>query len=101
VHEYYTYILASHSRRLYVGVTNDLVKRLWEHRSATTGFAFRYRITRLVHFEMYSHVINAIQREKQIKGWLRWKKIALVEVNNPTWDDLAAGWFDQPNGKST
>ena len=93
---YFTYILASHSRRLYVGMTNDLVKRLWEHRSATTGFTASYRTTRLVYFETHPNPMNAIAREKQIKGWLRSKKIALVEITNPLWEDLAAGWFDQP-----
>ena len=59
--------------RLYVGITNNLVKRLYEHRSATTGFVLRYKVTRLVYFEVHQHPINAISREKQIKGWLRSK----------------------------
>ena len=94
--EYFTYILASHSKRIYVGMTNDLVKRLWEHRSSATGFVGSYRTTRLVYFETHPNPMNAITREKQIKGWLRSKKVALIETANPLWEDLAAGWFDQP-----
>jgi putative endonuclease len=97
---YFTYILASHSKRLYVGMTNDLVRRLWEHRAATIGFVARYRTTQLVYFESHLNPINAIAREKQMKGWLRSKKVALIEQTNPLWEDLAAGWFDQPRSKS-
>ena len=94
--QYYTYILASHSRRLYVGMTNDLVKRMYYHRSATDSFAKRYRTLRLVYFEVHRHPMNAITREKRIKRWLRSKKIALIEATNPAWDDLAEGWLDPP-----
>ena len=94
--EYFTYILASHSRRLYTGMTKDLLKRVWEHRKCPTGFAAKHRTIRLVYFETHPNPMNAITREKQIKGWLRSKKIALIETANPLWEDLATGWFDQP-----
>jgi len=98
--QYHTYILASHSKRLYTGMTNDLVKRLWEHRTSTTGFVARYRTVRLVYYETHPNPINAIAREKQIKGWLRSKKVALIETANPLWEDLAAGWFAWPRCQS-
>jgi putative endonuclease len=91
---YYVYILSSRSRTLYTGVTNNLMRRLREHREGlVAGFTSRYRIHRLVYFERYGSVFRAIAREKEIKGWLRAKKIALIEEHNPTWNDLAAGWF--------
>jgi putative endonuclease len=91
---FYVYILASHSRRLYVGVTNDLKRRVFEHRAGTHGFSAKYRIRRLVHFEETANPGAAIAREKQIKGWLRRKKIALIEASNAHWVDLAEGWYD-------
>jgi len=94
--QYFTYIVASHSKRLYVGMTNDLIRRLWEHRTSPTGFVRAYRTTRLVFYETFPNSMNAIAREKQIKGWLRSKKTALIETTNPLWEDMAAGWFDQP-----
>jgi putative endonuclease len=93
--EYYVYILASKSHRLYIGITNDLQRRMYEHLTATAGFTFRYRMRRLVHVETFDHPMNAIQREKQLKGWIRSKKVALIESGNPTWKDLAAGWFER------
>ena len=90
---YYAYILASRSRRLYVGVTRDLVRRLAEHRAGTRpGFCRRYRIERLVYFEDTPDVRVAIAREKQLKGWGRRKKIELIESVNAGWLDLAAEW---------
>ena len=94
--QYYVYILASHSRTLYVGVTNNLVQRLYHHRSAVRGFVAKYRVYRLVHYEEHGHPLNAIAREKQIKGWVRRKKVELIEKNNPAWEDLADGWLEQP-----
>ncbi|MEO8935681.1 MAG: GIY-YIG nuclease family protein [Burkholderiaceae bacterium] len=86
---YYVYIVASSSRVLYVGVTNDLVRRVFEHRQHfVEGFTKKYRCTRLVYFEEGGDVIAAIGREKQIKGWRREKKIALIAVFNPKWHDL-------------
>jgi putative endonuclease len=87
---YYVYVLASKSRTLYVGVTSNLDKRLWEHSNKTVdGFTSRYNVTRLVYFEQTQDVHSAIAREKQLKNWRREKKIALIEAMNPTWDDLA------------
>ena len=88
-HEMFVYILASRTHRLYVGVTNDLGRRLWEHRSHPKfGFTRRYGITRLVHFEAVKSPAAAIEREKRIKGWVRVKKLALIEAYNPHWEDL-------------
>jgi len=98
---YYVYILSSRSRNLYVGVTNNITRRVAEHRQELVpGFTKRYRIHRLVHVEPFRNILAAIAREKQIKGWLRAKKIALIEEQNPGWDDLAAGWFPEPKYKS-
>ena len=92
---YYVYIMASKSRVLYVGITNDIVRRVWEHRNnVNPGFTSKYRIHRLVYFEMFKYVGNAIAREKRIKGWLREKKVALIRSANPTWEDLSEGWFE-------
>ena len=90
---YYVYLLASRSRVLYTGVTNDLTRRLFEHRSsAKESFTKKYRIHRLVFFECFHDFRAAIGREKEIKGWRREKKVALIQAQNPTWDDLAAEW---------
>ena len=92
---YCVYILANtRSRRpvLYVGVTNDLRRRLFEHREQPIGFVAKYRIDSLVLVEAMSDVRVAIAREKQLKGWLRVKKIALIEQSNPTWADLGQRW---------
>ena len=94
---YYVYILASRSRRLYVGVTNDLERRVFEHRSGACTFTRKYRIRRLVYYETTDNVMAAIAREKEIKGWLRKRKLALVDSVNPKWDDLAADWFSDPS----
>ncbi len=87
---YYVYILASSSRALYVGVTNDLTRRLHEHRSGTaSAFTSKYSVHRLVHVETASNPRDAIDRETQIKRWTRRKKVALIEASNPTWEELA------------
>jgi putative endonuclease len=91
---YYVYILASRSRNFYTGITNHLVRRVQEHREGIVGsFAGRYRIHRVVHFEMFHDVRAAIAREKEIKGWRRAKKMFLIETRNPTWEDLADCFF--------
>lgn len=91
--EYYVYILASDNKRLYVGVTNNLTRRLWQHRSGCgSAFALRYRIKSLVYFEATGNAHTAISREKQIKSWRRDKKTALIEAQNPDWRDLATDW---------
>ena len=90
---YCTYIVASRSRTLYVGVTGDLFSRVMQHRAGETeGFTARYRCSRLVWFERYSSPDLAIVREKQLKRWARAKKIALIERENLTWEDLSEDW---------
>ena len=91
---YFAYIIASRSRTLYVGATGDLRRRVFQHKQKThPGFTARYNCNRLVWFESFSEVSAAIQREKEIKGWTRARKIALIEVGNPTWEDLSEPWF--------
>ena len=86
---YWVYILASKSRRTYIGVTNNLQRRLAIHRSGRVHTTARYKLFRLVYAESTSDVIAAITREKQLKGWLRAKKLALISSVNPAWDDLS------------
>lgn len=86
---YHVYILASRSRCLYVGMTGNLARRLAQHRSGDSAFTARYRIHRLVHLETFDRPMAAIRREKQLKGWRRARKLALVSQGNPAWDDLA------------
>ena len=92
--QYYVYIMTNRSKTLYTGVTNDLIRRVYEHKNKMVeGFTKKYNIMKLVYFEETSDVQAAIEREKQIKGWLRSKKIALIESKNPEWKDLSEGWF--------
>jgi methylglutaconyl-CoA hydratase len=92
---FYVYILSSKSRTLYTGVTHDIYRRTWEHKNnLNSGFTRDYKVHRLVYYETFKYVNNAIAREKSIKGWLRRKKIALIEAENPTWEDLSATWFE-------
>lgn len=92
--QYYVYIMANRSRRLYTGISNDLVRRVYQHKHhLVAGFTKRYNIDRLVYYESTESVESAILREKQIKGWLRSKKIALIESMNPEWKDLSDGWY--------
>jgi putative endonuclease len=89
---YHVYILSSASRVIYIGVTNDLSRRVWEHKQKLVqGFSTRYRVSELVYFEAFGNIRDAIAREKQIKGWLRARKIALIEGFNPRWKDLSTG----------
>jgi putative endonuclease len=89
----YVYMLASHSRVLYVGVTTDLRLRVAQHRAGSLGgFTAKYSLKRLVYFEAHDSIRAAIAREKQIKGWRREKKIRLIEQTNLGWLDLAASW---------
>jgi putative endonuclease len=90
---YYVYILASRPNgTLYVGVTNDLVRRIYEHREGLAdGFTKRYGVKRLVHYEPFDDIRLALQREKNIKHWSRAWKVALIEEHNPLWSDLWAG----------
>jgi len=92
---FYVYILSGKSRVLYTGITDDIHRRTWEHKnSVNPGFTSHYKVHRLVYYETFKYVNNAIAREKCIKGWLRIKKIALIEAENPTWEDLSESWFD-------
>ena len=91
--KYWTYIVASRTGTLYVGMTNDIVRRMWEHKSGEfEGFASKYDCDRLVYWESFDDVRKAIDREKRLKGWRRAKKIALIESLNPRWQDLAEKW---------
>src|SRR5438045_1614004 len=91
--QYYVYVMASISRVLYVGVTNDLRRRVGEHKAAEVeGFTKRYNVNRLVHLEATGDVRAAIAREKVIKGWARSKKIVLIERENPGWRNLSLEW---------
>jgi putative endonuclease len=93
---YYVYILSNRSKSLYVGVTNDLRRRVWEHKfEGGSAFCKRYKIDRLVYYETFEDVRNAIGREKRIKGWLRIKKIGLIVAMNPAWKDLSGGWYER------
>lgn len=93
---YCVYILASRSRNLYTGVTNNLARRMVEHRERLVpGFTSKYKIFRLVHFEIFTDVRYAIARAKEIKRWRREKKIWLIQKRNPLWQGLAAGFFDE------
>ncbi|MGH7791067.1 MAG: GIY-YIG nuclease family protein, partial [Thermodesulfobacteriota bacterium] len=84
--QYYVYIITNNSRTLYTGVTNDLLRRVYEHKNKLVeGFTKKYNITELVYYEEMNDIHDAIGREKQIKGWLRAKKIALIESVNPEW----------------
>jgi putative endonuclease len=89
-----TYILASQKAgTLYIGVTSDLVARLWHHRSGQgDGFTARYNVFRLVHADFFDDMYSAIAREKQLKRWHRQWKINLIEAANPEWKDLAVEW---------
>ena len=107
---FWVYIVASKTGTLYTGMTNNLDRRVIEHKQhLVPGFTAKYNCTRLVWFEEHSDVLAAIAREKQIKGWLRAKKIALIESLNPRWADLAEHWGwemclkvgVQPNSKQT
>ena len=90
---YYVYIMASKSRVLYVRMTGFLMARVLQHKSGESGgFATRYHTDRLVYYELFHYVNNAIARETQVKKWRREKKVALIEAENPTWEDLAADW---------
>jgi putative endonuclease len=88
------YIMASRSRVLYVGVTNDLARRVNEHKQGSVpGFTTKYRVTRLVYFEEFADIRDAIAREKEIKGWVRSRKDRLIDSRNPTWEDLSSLFF--------
>ncbi|MHB1134398.1 MAG: GIY-YIG nuclease family protein [Chloroflexota bacterium] len=91
---FYVYITTNESRTLYTGVTADLERRMSQHRwKLLPGFTSRYNVAKLVYYEHTSDIRAAIAREKQMKGWTRAKKVALIESVNPTWQDLSLAWF--------
>lgn len=93
--QYYVYIMTSSTGTLYTGMTNDLSRRVYEHKHGLIeGFTRKYNITRLVYFEQVNDVHTALAREKEIKKWRRSKKIALIKSTNPKWQDLSEGWYD-------
>ncbi len=96
---YYVCMMASRGRTLYIGVTSDLTRRVYEHmRKVTEGFTKKYSVNKLVFYETTTDVEAAIAREKQLKAWRRSKKVTLVESDNPEWKDLALHWYDSvPN----
>ncbi len=90
------YIMTNRSKTLYIGVTNNLMRRVREHRTGVgSGFTARYKLDRLVYFERFEDAHNAIEREKRIKGWLRIKKISLIVSVNPAWKDLSEEWSER------
>ena len=90
MNQYYIYILSNKSRTLYAGVTNNLNRRIYEHKhKLINGFTKKYNLTNLVYYETFNDINDAIRREKQIKGWLRKKKLNLIESVNPEWEDLS------------
>jgi putative endonuclease len=91
---FFVYIMTNRSKTLYTGVTNNLMRRVSEHKQGIgSKFCKQYKLDRLVYFERFQYVNNAITREKQIKGWLRIRKIALIVSQNPPWNDLSAEWY--------
>ena len=90
--EFYVYIMANRSKTLYTGMTNDLERCVAEHIAGLSKFTAKYEMKKLVYYEAVNDPGSAISREKEIKGWLRSKKIALIESGNPEWDDLSEMW---------
>ncbi|MGA7733542.1 MAG: GIY-YIG nuclease family protein [Chloroflexia bacterium] len=92
--EYWVYIMANENRTIYVGMTNNLEKRVYQHKEGSVeGFTSRYKLTKLVYYASTNDVREAIAREKQIKGWTRIKKVTLIEEMNPYWEDLSLSWY--------
>ena len=92
---FYIYIIASKSGTLYVGITNNLQRRVLEHKNhLVPGFTDKYSIDRLLYIETFANPASAINREKQIKAWRREKKVKLIDSQNPAWKDLSEGWYD-------
>ena len=95
-HKYFVYIVCSRTGTLYIGMSNSIYRRALEHKSGEVeGFSSKYHCNRLVYYESSDDVLKAIDREKQLKGWSRAKKIALIESKNPRWEDLAEKWGAQ------
>ena len=93
---YYVYIMTSPSGTLYPGMTNDLKRRVYQHKhKLIEGFTKKYNVTRLAYYEETQDVQTAIAREKEVKSWRRSKKLELIKSLNPTWQDLSDGWYDE------
>jgi putative endonuclease len=93
--QFFVYIMTNgpKSAVLYTGITGDLVRRVWQHKNKlAAGFTSRYNLTQLVYYEQFVYPDAAMRREKEIKGWRRSKKIALIDSMNPSWEDLARDW---------
>ena len=100
-HRYAVYIVTNATRLLYVGLSSDLRHRMWQHKEKEfEGYTANWEVFRLVYYEAYEHVANAIRREKQLKGWTRKKKIALIESVNRNWHDLSEEWFEEPKNNT-
>lgn len=95
-YSYFTYLMSNKTNSvIYIGVTNDLERRIYEHKyKVLKGFTGRYNVNKLVYFEETDDVNQAIRREKQIKGWIRIKKVKLIESKNLNWDDLSKDWYE-------
>ncbi|MFA6186660.1 MAG: GIY-YIG nuclease family protein [Phycisphaerae bacterium] len=92
---YYVYIMGSQTGTLYVGMTNNIKQRVYQHRKhLKEGFTDKYNVNRLLYVETLSDALSAISREKQIKKWRREKKIELIDSQNPSWSDLSLGWYE-------
>ena len=92
-YRFFVYIMASKSRRIYCGVTNNIERRVAQHKAGEIkGFTQQYKINRLVYVEVFRMIGNAIRREKEIKHWVRARRVDLIERDNPTWDDLSEDW---------
>ena len=93
--EYYVYIMTNSTRTLYIGVTNNLVRRVYEHKQKLVeGFTKKYNITMLMYYEVADDIHEAIAREKQLKGWRRSRKVDLISSFNPQWKDLSLEWYE-------
>lgn len=98
--KHYVYIMSSKAKVLYVGMTNNLPRRMYEHKNKMNfGFTAKYNVNQLFYFEEVENRVSALKREKQIKGWLRIKKIELIEMKNPDWNDLIDDFLDKILGK--
>ena len=93
--EYWVYIMANNNKVIYVGVTDDLFSRVYQHKTKFNpkSFTSRYKLFKFVHFESTNDIGNAIKREKELKKWYRKWKVELIEEENPEWEDLAEGWY--------
>jgi len=94
-YQYFVYIMTNKSGTLYIGLTNNIKRRVFEHKNKLIkGFTKKYNITKLIYFEAFSDIYSAITREKTLKGWLRNKKLELIKTTNPDWIDLSKDWYE-------